>query len=132
MSGSPMARALANQRRVLILGAVLCVAAVWLLGVFGYLALGVFAAIGILLGMANQVTMEFTLLHAVDGGEELSRKQYGKASLIRLLGITVVAVAVTLIFWSQGGAATLVGLALFHLITLIATGFPLLKELKNV
>lgn len=132
MSGSPLTRALANQRRVLILGGVLCVASVWLLGVFGYLLLGVFAAIGILLGMVNQVATEFTLLHAVDSGEELSRKQYGKASLIRLLGVSLVAVAVTLIFWSHGGAATLVGLAVFHLITLIATGFPLLKELKNV
>jgi len=132
MSGSPLARALTNQRRVLILGLILVVASIWILGVFGHLLMGVFGAVGIVLGMINQLATEFTLLQAVDSGEELSRKQYGKASLIRLLGITVAGVAVTAIFWSHGGAATLVGLALFHLITLIATGFPLLKELKNV
>lgn len=132
MSGSPLTRALANQRRVLILGAVLCVASIWVLGVFGYLLPGVFGAVGILLGMANQIATEVTLLRAVESGEELSRKQYGKASLFRLLAISVVGIAVTVIFWSVGGAATLVGLAIFHLITLMATGFPLLKELKNV
>ncbi|TWP36510.1 hypothetical protein [Leekyejoonella antrihumi] len=132
MSGSPLSRALANQRRMLILGLVLCAAAVWLTAVFGHWQVGVFLVVGILLGMINQVATEVTLLRAVESGEELSRKQYGMSSLIRLMGVSVVAIAVTVIFWSSGGAATLVGLAVFHLITLVATSLPLLKELKKV
>jgi len=47
------------------------------------------------------------------------------------MGISLVAVVLAVAFWPDGGAV-FAGLASFHLVTLVFTGFPLLKEIKKV
>ena len=53
-----------------------------------------------------------------------------RQALVRLLVVGSSAAAVAVVFWSTG-IVTLIGLALFRLITLVMTGLPLLKELKQ-
>jgi hypothetical protein len=127
---SSLARALSRQRKTVWLALGLCVAAVWISAPLGRWQVGVFLSIGILLSLANHVLTERTLLTSVEDGDMLTRKQYATSSLVRLLGVSLVAVALTIAFWPNG-ALVLFGLALFHMIVLVFTGIPLLKEIKK-
>lgn len=130
MSGS-LVRAFANQRRSVWVALALCVAAIWIAVPMGNWELGVFVAIGVLLSLLNHVLTEQMLLTAVESGDMPNRNQYASRSLVRLLAITLVAVVLAVVFW-PAGAGVFVGLALFHLIALVFTGIPLLKEIKKV
>jgi hypothetical protein len=127
---SSLARAVTNQRRSLLLALGLCVAAVWISVPLGQWQVGLFLSVGVLLSLVNHVLTERTLLTSVESGDLLSRKQYATSSLTRLLGISLVAGAIAIVFWPNG-ASVLFGLALFHMIALVFTGIPLLKEIKK-
>jgi len=127
---SSLVRAFGRQRRTVWLALGLCVAAMWISVPLGKWQVGVFLSIGILLSLVNHVLTERTLLTSVEVGELLTRKQYATSALVRLLGVSLVAVVVTVAFWPNG-ALVLFGLALFHLIVLVFTGIPLLKEIKK-
>jgi uncharacterized membrane protein YiaA len=127
---SSLARALSRQRRTVWLALGLCVAAVWISAPLGKWQVGVFLSIGVLLSLVNHILTERTLLNSVEDGELLTRKQYATSSLVRLLGVSLVAIAITVAFWPNG-ALVLFGLALFHMIVLVFTGIPLLKEIKK-
>ena len=53
-----------------------------------------------------------------------------RATIVRLLVLTVVAVSVAVVCWPDG-IGLLLGLAVFRLIALVMTTIPLLKELKS-
>ncbi len=124
------ARAARNQKRAALLALCLSIAALWIAIPMGEWKIGVFIALGFVLGLINHLLTELTLLRSVEGGEEVTRKQFAMSSLVRLLGISLVAFALAVVFWPDG-ATVLVGLALFHLMTLVFTGIPLIKELKK-
>lgn len=126
----PMVRSLRNQRRALLMAAILAVAAFWITIPMGKWQTGLFGAIGIALGAINHVLTEHSLLKMVESGDEVTRKQYAVTSLLRLLGISLTAVVLSVVFWPNG-AAVLFGLAFFHLIALVLTGIPLLKEVRK-
>ncbi len=123
-------RSIHNQRRALLTAGLLIVAAVWISIPLGEWRNGVFLSIGIVLGAINHLLTEHFLLRSVEGGELPTRKQYASASLFRLLGVSGVAVVLAIVFWPHG-AAVLFGLALFHLIALVFTGIPLLREVRK-
>ncbi|MDP9319232.1 MAG: hypothetical protein M3O94_09225 [Actinomycetota bacterium] len=128
---SSLVRAFANQRRTELLALGFCVAAIWISVPMGEWRVGVFISAGILLSLLNHVLTENTLLTSVEDGDLFTRKQYATSALVRLMGISLVAVVLAVAFWPDGGAV-FAGLALFHLVTLVFTGFPLLKEIKKV
>ena len=123
-------RAVRNQDRALLLGLGLCVAAFWISVSMGEWRIGVFVAVGVALGLVNHVLTEYFLVRAMGSDDLITRKQYALSSLVRLLGVSLVAVVLAVAFWPDG-ATVLLGLALFHLITLVLTGIPLLKEIKK-
>jgi hypothetical protein len=125
-----LAGTIRKQRRVVVLAAVLAVGAFWVGATLGRWEIGVFVAVGVGLGLLNGLLTELTLARAVASGELPTRKQYALTSLVRLMAISVVALAFAVVFWPDGGTV-LLGLALFHLITLTLTGIPLLKELRK-
>lgn len=126
-----VAKATVNQRRTVLLALALVIAALWITIPLGRWQVGVFLSAGVLLGLANHVLTELTLLRSVQSGDLVTRRQFGMTSLVRLLAISVLAIAITVIFWADG-AATLFGLAIFQLIAIVFTGIPLLKEIKKV
>jgi hypothetical protein len=126
----PLTRAVAKQRRTFILAGALAVASMWLAVPLGHWQAGLFAAAGIVLGLVNHVLTELSLLRAVEGDDMLTRKQFAMSSFVRLMAVSLVAVVVTVVFW-PAGAMVLVGLAFFHLVTLVFTGLPLLKEIRK-
>ena len=126
----PVAQALRNQRRALILAAVLAFGSFWIAFGLGDWRIGVFVSVGIVLGYGNGLFTEAFLIRSTEGEELLSRKQFAISSLVRLMAISLVAVVLTVAFWPTG-ATVLAGLAVFHMIALLLTGLPLLKELRQ-
>lgn len=125
-----LVEAVKRQRRAMLLALALAVAALWISIPMGRWEVGVFVAVGAGLGLVNHLLTEASLVRSVDAGDLLTRKQYALSSLVRLLGISLVAVALAVVFWPDG-ATVLLGLALFHTIALVLTGLPLLREIKN-
>lgn len=123
-------RSVRNQRRAMVMAGCLVVASIWISVPLGEWQNGLFLAIGIVLGAVNHVLTEHVLLRSVEAGELPTRNQYAVSSLFRLLGISLVAVALAAFFWPHG-AAVLFGLAIFHLIALVFTGIPLLREVRK-
>jgi len=130
MIAHAMKTVLARQRRPLAVAVLLSVAALWICIPLGRTQVGVFFAVGIWLSMLNHVLTEVGLYLAIESGGEMSRKQFAMGSLSRLAIITLIAFAIVLTFWPYG-AATLLGLALMHLIMLVFTGLPLLNEMRK-
>jgi hypothetical protein len=123
-------RVVRNQDRTFLLALGMCIAALWIATPMGEWKIGVFVAVGVVLGLVNHVLTELFLLRSVEGSDLITRKQFAMSSLVRLMGVSLVAVALAVAFWPDG-ATVLLGLALFHLITLVLTGLPLLKEIKK-
>lgn len=65
-----------------------------------------------------------------DSDDMLSRKQFAISSLVRLSGISLVALTLTVTVWPSG-AIVLAGLSAFHLLALVLTALPLPKELRQ-
>lgn len=122
--------AVRNQSRAALLALGLIVAALWISIPMGEWRAGLFLGVGVLVGLVNSALTELFLLRSVRADEMVTRQQYAVASLIRLLGVSLVAVTLAVAFWPDG-ATVLLGLALFHLLTLVLTGIPLLKEIKK-
>ena len=128
--GSPsMGSAVLNQRRALILAAVLILGAFWV--TFGEWTHGALAAAGVMLGAINHVLTEYAIQKAVASGDAISRNTYARSSLLRLAAISLAAFALATAFWDRGGIGVLFGLAVFHLIALALTAIPLLREVRN-
>lgn len=131
MSGSvTLVRAAGNQRRAVALAGVMAAAGLWIPLVMGRWQVGIFLAAGVVVGLANAVLTELSLMRSLEDRDAFTRKQFTVTSLVRLMAISAVAVVLALVFWPDG-AATLVGLAAFHVVTLVLTGIPLLKELHK-
>lgn len=126
-----LVRSVRNQRRAMLMAGLLVIAAIWISIPLGEWQGGMFLAIGIALGAINHVLTEHVLLRSVESGDLPTRKQYAATSLARLLGISMVAVVLALVFWPNG-AAVLFGLAIFHLIALVLTAIPLLREVRKI
>lgn len=124
-------RAVANQRRAIILAVVLMAGAFWVTVPMGKWVMGVLIAAGVVLGLANHVMTEYAIQKAIAAEDPVTRNAYARSSLLRLAVISLAAFALTVVFWDQGGVGVLFGLAIFHLIALALTAIPLLREVRN-
>lgn len=122
-------RAVANQRRALILAAILIGGSFWV--TFGNWTQGALVAAGVTLGYVNHVLTEYAIQKAIAADDPVTRNAYARSSLLRLAVISLVAFALAGVFWDQGGVGVLFGLAIFHLIALTLTAIPLLREVRN-
>lgn len=126
-----VARAVLNQRRAIILAAVLIVGSFWVTVPMGNWQMGTLAAAGIALGLLNHILTEYAIQKAIAADNPVTRNAYARSSLLRLGLISVIAFGLAATFWNQGGVAVLFGLAIFHLIALTLTAIPLLREVRN-
>jgi peptidoglycan/LPS O-acetylase OafA/YrhL len=121
---------LRHQRKIIVVAAVLCLAAFWVLGQLDRWTLATSLSIGIALGLINHLVFEMWLGKVISAGRVLTKGQMARATMLRLAGLTAVAVAAAAYFWPDG-IGVLLGLAVFRLIALVMTSVPLLKELKS-
>jgi hypothetical protein len=130
-TGKPsILRVLRDQRKSILVAAVLMVASFWVAGQLGEWRLAGCIAGGVLLGLVNHLATEFWLLKMITSGEQPTRNKIAVATICRLAVLTAVAVAFAATFWPDG-IGLLLGLAIFRLIALVMTTVPLLKELRN-
>jgi hypothetical protein len=122
-------RVLKDQRKSLQVAAALVVFGLWF-GQYDTWTLAFCIAGGIVLGLVNHLVTEYWLLRIITSGQEPSRGQLIRTTIVRLAALTVVAVGVAVAFW-PAGIGLLLGLAIFRLIALVMTALPLLKELKQ-
>jgi hypothetical protein len=130
LGSTQLAQVVSNQRRTVALAGGLIAASVIVAASNGYWRIGVFLAVGVALGLLNSLLTEMSMVRFIQSGTELSRKQFAISALVRLLGISLVAFTLAVVFW-PGGATALAGLAIFHSITVAFTGLPLLKEVRK-
>jgi hypothetical protein len=123
-------RVVRDQRKVIMVAAVLVVADFWVLIQLQEWTLAGCIAGGILLGLVNHLVTEHWLLKLLVSGEQPTRKRLAMATISRLAVLSVVAVGCAVAFWPSG-IGLLLGLAVFRLIALVMTTIPLLKELKS-
>ena len=121
---------LRDQRKTLIVAAVLAIASIWVLGALGEWPLAFALVIGVALGLANHLVTEFWLLRIITSGNQPSRNAMVRSTIARLTVLTVVGLGVAVLMWPDG-LGVLFGLAIFRLIALTMTSLPLLKELKS-
>lgn len=128
-------RALRNQKRALLLGLGLAVAALWISIPMDRWELGAFGAVGVLLGVLNHVFTEYQVQQAFTAADAVTREGYAKASLLRLGAISLLAFGITGAAWGLGAGrdafGTIFGLAFFQMIALPFTAFPLLREVRS-
>jgi hypothetical protein len=125
-----LGRVIRDQRKTIVVGLVLAVAAFWILGQLDEWRLATSLAIGVALGLVNHLATERWLLGILTSGGEPTRAVMMRATMVRLVVLTVVAVTVAVLFWPDG-IGVLLGLAVFRIIALAMTTLPLLKELKE-
>jgi len=119
-----------DQRKTILVALGLAVASYWIIGQLGEWRLATCLAIGISLGLANHLATEFWLLRVISSGDQPSRAQLVRATVVRLSVLTVVAVGLAVWLWPDG-VGLLLGLAIFRLLALMMTSITLLKELKS-
>ena len=123
--------AVARRQRVTVFLAVgLAVAAVVVGVAFDSWLGGVFFAVGVGLSLLNALLTEQSMMRMTASGDDLSRSQFAMSALARLALISVIALALVFVFWPDGGLV-LAGLALFQLMTIVLTGLPLLREMRE-
>ena len=130
VEGARLLTVIRDQRKIAFVGLGLIVAAFWIVGQLDEWMLGISISVGVLLGLLNHLATEFWLLKIISSGEEISRNQMIRSTMVRLVILTLVAVGVAVAFWPSG-IGLLLGLALFRCIALVMTTVPLLKELKK-
>ena len=119
-----------DQRKTVLIALGLAVAAYWIIGQLGEWRLATCLALGIGLGLVNHLATEFWLLRIITSGEQPTRGQMIRATMVRLIGLTAVAVGLAVWLWPDG-IGLLLGLAIFRILALMMTSVTLLKELKS-
>jgi len=125
--GSPVTMA-ADLRRVTVMAAVVAVVGVMLTIVIGNPLMGVFAVLGLALGLLNAVLVRRAAARfAITDSPR--KATFAVSALGRLALITVLAVGFALII-RPDGIGVFIGLAAFQLLMIGAGLVPLLKELR--
>jgi hypothetical protein len=118
-----------TPRRVFVVALVLGGVGLLVSSLLGHAAIGGLLLVGLILGAVNNVMTVRSILKYTEAGDP-DRKQFAKASLLRLLYITAIA-AVFVVAFRAEGIAVLAGLAIFHLLASLATSLPALKEFRK-
>ena len=119
-----------DQRKTLLVALGLAVASYWIIGQLGEWRMAACLSMGIALGLINHLATEYWLLRIITSGAQPSRGQMVRATVVRLVVLTVFAVALAVWLWPDG-VGLLLGLAIFRLLALMMTSITLLKELKS-
>lgn len=123
-------RVIRDQRKTEIVAGVLMIGCLWFIRPDAWV-LPVALAVGIVLGLANHLATEYWMLKTITSGDSPSRGEMARATMVRLLALSVIAVGIAVVLWPDG-VGLLIGLAIFRLIALLMTHIPILKQLKEM
>jgi len=128
-STGPVMVPVGTPRRVFVVALVLGGIGLAGASLLGHPAIGLLFLVGLFLGGVNNVMTVRSILKYTRNGDP-DRKQFAKASLLRLGYISLIAV-VLLVAFRRDAIAVLAGLAVFHLLAALATTVPVLKEFRK-
>lgn len=120
--------AAANLRRSARLSAVIGVIAIAVLWVEGHPLMGVFGFLGLGLGAYNNRLLQRSVLKYART-EAIGKKEFRRGVLGRLAGVTALAVGCAVLV-RPDGLAVFVGLAVFHVIMLVGAAVPVFRSLR--
>jgi hypothetical protein len=115
--------------RLLAICCALTALAVVLAAVAGYPMFGVFFGVGLALGLLNAVLVQRSVASITAGDHPLKRKM-ALNSATRLLVITVIGLAIAILFRPLG-LGVLFGLALFQVLLVLSTALPVWKKIRT-
>lgn len=119
--------AAANLRRSVIVGAALGIVALVVLTIAGHPLMGVFGLLGLALGAVNNRMLQKSVIRYAQ--TEVTRKQFRRGVVSRLMFVTVLALALGL-FVRPDGLGVFVGLAVFQILMLIGAAVPVFRSLR--
>lgn len=118
-----------SYRRTLVLAAVLGVAALVVLSVLGYPAVGALLCVGLGLGAWNSSRVQASYPQVLADGE-LDRRAM-TSSTFRRLGAVTFAVVLLAVAFRPVGWSSVLGLAAFQVLLVANTAGPLLREVRR-
>ncbi len=119
--------AAANLRRSVAISAGLSVLAIAVTAVQGHPMMGVFGALGLALGAANNLMLQRAVVRRAGGG--VTTKRFTGSVAARLGGVTLIAIAVAAAV-RPDGLATFIGLAVFQVLMLVGAAVPVFRSLR--
>lgn len=119
--------AAANLRRCSIVAAGLGVVAIAITATFGHPLAGVFAFLGLALGAVNNRMLQRSVLNYANSDLGIGRFRGGVVT--RLIGITILAVAIALLV-RPDGVGIFAGLAIFQVLMLVGAALPVFRSLR--
>lgn len=120
--------AAANLRRSAVLGVVLGVVAIVIAAIQGHPWMGVFGLLGIVLGALNNWMLQRSVI-AYATVEGMTKSRFRNGMLVRLAGITVLAIAIGLLV-RPDGLGVFAGLAVFQVLMLVGSAVPVFRSMR--
>jgi hypothetical protein len=124
------APAIANLRLSVIVSIGLGLVAVVVLGLAGHLAMGLFGCLGLALGALNSRMVQRSVVHFGASERPNKKSAFTRSVLVRLAGITLVAVGCALLVRPDGFGA-IIGVGLFQMLMLVFAAVPVFRELRR-
>jgi hypothetical protein len=90
---------------------------------------GVFFGAGLGLGLLNALMVR-RAVEAITAQDHPLKKKMAVNSAMRLMIISVIALAIAIFFKDNGGIAVLFGLAIFQALLVMSTSIPVLKKIR--
>jgi ATP synthase I subunit len=119
--------AAANLRRSAVLSTALGAVAIAVASVAGHPLAGLFGCLGLALAALNNLMLQRSVIQYATSG--VTKGKFSGGVMLRLSGITIVAIILALLF-RPDGYATFAGLAVFHLLMLVGAAVPVFRSLR--
>ena len=95
----------------------------------GTIWFGVFFGLGLCLGLVNALMVR-RAVESITAEDHPLKKKMAVNSAMRLMIISVIALAVAIFFKENGGIAVLFGLAIFQALLVMSTSIPVLRKIR--
>ena len=115
--------------RLLVISSVLGVIAVLVSGLLGHVMVGVFFAVGLLLGLLNAILVQ-RAVGSITADEHPLKKKMALNSATRLLIMTAIGLTIAFIFRPEG-LGVVFGMALFQVLLVLTTALPVWKAIRT-
>lgn len=127
-SGYSPVSAAANLRRATLISAILGVVALVVLSLAGHPLMAVFGILGLGLGSVNNRMLQQEVLR-FGADASVTRKKFSRGVFIRLITVTVIALAIGLLL-RPDGLAVFAGIAIFQILMLVGAAVPVFRSLR--
>lgn len=117
-------------RRAVVVACIVGVVALIVALPLGYLVAAAFGCLGLGLGMLNSRLVQLSVVRFARMESSRPKRQFVGSVVSRLALITVLALALALLFRPEG-IGVIVGLAVFQLLMIVVAAVPMVKEMRQ-